>query len=203
MSFEIWLAFAAASAVLLALPGPTVLLVVSYSLSHGRRAMLATVAGVALGDFTAMTLSMLGLGALLAASATLFTAVKWAGAAYLVYLGIMLWRAPVPDADAVAEAPSMRPWRMLVHMWMVTTLNPKSLVFFVAFLPQFVDPGRPFRDQILVMGATFVAMAAANAALYGLLASRVRGALRRPTVRRTVNRVGGTALVSAGALTAS
>ena len=85
---EIWLAFAAASAVLLVIPGPTILLVVSYAMGQGWRTALPMAAGVALGDFTAMTLSMLGLGALLAASATVFTALKWIGAAYLVWLGV-------------------------------------------------------------------------------------------------------------------
>ena len=93
MSIELWLAFVAASAVLLAIPGPTVLLVISYALGHGKRSATATVAGVALGDFTAMTASMLGLGALLATSATLLTVMKWVGAAYLIYLGVKLWRA--------------------------------------------------------------------------------------------------------------
>jgi threonine/homoserine/homoserine lactone efflux protein len=88
MSFAHWLAFAAASAVLLAIPGPTVLLVISYALGHGRKAATAIVAGVALGDLTAMTASMLGLGALLATSAALFAALRWVGGAYLIYLGI-------------------------------------------------------------------------------------------------------------------
>src|SRR5215468_8524590 len=93
MTFEAWAAFTAASAVLLIIPGPTVLLVVSYALGQGWRTALPMAVGVALGDFTAMTLSMVGLGALLAASATLFTLLKWVGAVYLVYLGIKLWRA--------------------------------------------------------------------------------------------------------------
>src|SRR5258707_5391865 len=92
MTCECWAAFTAASAVLLIIPGPTVLLVVSYALGQGWRTALPMAIGVALGDFTAMTLSMLGLGALLAASATLFTALKWIGAAYLVWLGVKLWR---------------------------------------------------------------------------------------------------------------
>ncbi|MEZ5863113.1 MAG: LysE family translocator [Geminicoccaceae bacterium] len=100
MAFEIWLAFAAASAVLLAIPGPTIMLVVAYALGQGKRAAAATVAGVALGDFTAMTASLLGLGVLLATSATLFTILKLVGAAYLVYLGVRFWRAPVTAADA-------------------------------------------------------------------------------------------------------
>src|SRR5262249_56908541 len=93
MSIETWLAFAAASAVLLVIPGPTILLVISYALGRGLRTALPVALGVALGDFTAMTLSLLGLGALLAASALLFTVFKWIGAAYLVWLGIALWRA--------------------------------------------------------------------------------------------------------------
>ena len=93
MAFQTWMAFAAASAVLLVIPGPTILLVVSYALGQGWRTALPMAVGVALGDFTAMTLSMLGIGALLLASATIFTALKWLGAAYLVYLGIKLFRA--------------------------------------------------------------------------------------------------------------
>src|SRR3979490_1600622 len=109
MSFEAWAAFAAASTILLIIPGPTVLLVVSYALGQGWRTALPMAVGVALGDFTAMTLSMLGLGALLASSATLVTALKWIGAAYLVWLGVKLWRAgdrldAAPRTDAVSAA---------------------------------------------------------------------------------------------------
>ena len=107
MTLESWAAFTAASTVLLVIPGPTVLLVVSYALGQGWRTALPMAVGVALGDFTAMTLSMLGLGAVLAASATLFTTLKWVGAAYLVYLGVKLWRAggtldAAPRTDAVS-----------------------------------------------------------------------------------------------------
>src|SRR5271167_2776694 len=112
MALDHWLAFVAASAVLLAIPGPTVLLVISYALGHGRRSATSTVAGVALGDFTAMTASMLGLGALLATSAALFTGLKWVGAAYLVFLGIKLWRAPVAEAAIDAATPLARPGRI-------------------------------------------------------------------------------------------
>ena len=110
MSIETWLAFTAATAVLLVIPGPTILLVVSYALGQGMRTALPVAVGVALGDFTAMTLSMLGLGALLATSSLLFTVLKWAGALYLVWLGIQLWRAG-GTGDAVpirAHAPAPR-----------------------------------------------------------------------------------------------
>ena len=110
MSIEMWLAFALASAVLLAVPGPTIMLVVAYALGQGKRAAAATVAGVALGDFTAMTASLLGLGVLLATSATLFTALKLVGAAYLVYLGVRLWRSK-PELPEVEAAEAGRPVR--------------------------------------------------------------------------------------------
>jgi threonine/homoserine/homoserine lactone efflux protein len=202
MAVEIWLAFAAASAVLLAIPGPTVLLVVGYSLGQGKRAAVATTAGVALGDFTAMTASMLGLGLLLATSATLFTALKWLGAGYLVYLGIRLWRAPVA-ATAEAPLPAVSGRRMFGHTWLVTALNPKSIVFFVAFLPQFIDPARPLLGQLIVMEVTFLVLATVNATLYALLAAAARRGIRRPAVQRAVNRVGGSFLVGAGLLTAT
>ena len=139
MSFETWLAFAAASAVLLIIPGPTILLVISYGLGQGRRAAFPVAAGVALGDFTAMTLSMLGLGAVLATSAALFTVLKWIGGAYLIWLGVKLFGAG-GTFQGVEVGSGAAPAKMIAHAWIVTALNPKSITFFVAFLPQFLDP---------------------------------------------------------------
>ncbi len=204
MSFEHWLAFAAASAIMLAIPGPTILLVISYALGHGRRTTGATVAGVALGDFTAMTASMLGLGALLATSAAIFTVLKWVGAAYLVWLGIKLWRAPVAGADGLpaGAAPRERPLRIFAHAYVVTALNPKSIVFFVAFLPQFLDLSQPILPQMVIFEITFLVLATLNATTYALMASAARGTIRKPAVQRAVNRVGGSLLIGAGVLTA-
>ena len=205
MSVEHWLAFCAASAILLAIPGPTVLLVISYALGHGRKAALATVAGVTLGDFTAMTASMLGLGALLATSATIFTLLKWIGAAYLVYLGIKLWRAPVAAGDGgeePADLPKEKPGRIFAHAYLVTALNPKSLVFFVAFLPQFLDVTGPVAVQLAVFEFTFLVLAAVNASLYAVLAAMARRQVRKPRVQRIVNRTGGSLMIGAGVLAA-
>jgi threonine/homoserine/homoserine lactone efflux protein len=200
MTFESWAAFTAASAVLLIIPGPTVLLVVSYALGQGWRTVLPMTVGVALGDFTAMTLSMLGLGALLATSATLFTILKWVGAAYLVYLGIRLWRAggtldAAPRTDAVSAA------KMLGHAWLVTALNPKSITFFVAFLPAFLDPQADFLTQMAVFETTFLVLAFANAFGYALVAARARGFVTNPRAIGVVNKVGGGVLIGAGAAT--
>ena len=202
MSFETWIAFVAASAVLLVIPGPTILLVVSYALGQGWRAALPTAAGVALGDFTAMTLSMLGIGALLAASATLFTALKLAGAAYLIWLGIKLWRAGgTLDAKPVTERTEAG--KMLAHAWLVTALNPKSITFFVAFLPQFLDRTGDFWMQMLIFETTFLTLAFANALGYGIIASRARGLVRNERVIRGFNRTGGSLLIGAGLVTAT
>jgi threonine/homoserine/homoserine lactone efflux protein len=200
MTFEAWATFTAASAILLVIPGPIVLLVVSYALGQGWRTALPMAVGVALGDFTAMTLSMLGLGALLAASATLFTILKWLGAAYLVYLGVKLWRAgstlrAAPRTDAVSAA------RMLGHAWLVTALNPKSITFFVAFLPTFLDPRADFLTQMLVFETTFLVLAFANALTYALVAARARGLVANPRAIGVINKVGGGLLVGAGAAT--
>ncbi|GLS33940.1 Threonine/homoserine/homoserine lactone efflux protein [Mesorhizobium albiziae] len=202
MSFETWAAFAAASAVLLVIPGPTILLVVSYALGQGWRTALPMAVGVALGDFTAMTLSMLGIGALLMTSATVFTVLKWIGAAYLVYLGVKLFRAggafdAKPRTDAASAA------KMMGHAWLVTALNPKSITFFVAFLPQFLDHSADFLTQMLIFEATFLALAFANAFGYALAASRARNVVRNPRAIGIFNKTGGTLLVGAGIATAA
>lgn len=200
MSFETWLAFVAASTILVVIPGPTILLVVSYALGRGWKTAFPMAVGVALGDFTAMTLSMLGIGALLATSATVFTVLKWIGAAYLVWLGVKLWRsggslAAEPRQDAASSL------KMLGHAWLVTALNPKSITFFVAFLPQFLDPKGDFWMQMAIFEATFLTLAFANAFGYALVASRARKAVRDPRTIGVVNKIGGSMLIGAGVAT--
>jgi threonine/homoserine/homoserine lactone efflux protein len=199
VTLEAWLAFAGASVALLLIPGPTVLLVISNALSQGRRVAVATAAGVALGDAVAMTASLLGLGALVMASATLFTALKWAGALYLIYLGLRLLLsraepAPLPAADAGRGAAFRR-------AALVTVLNPKSIVFFMAFVPQFLDPAAALAPQFAVLVATFVGLAALNALAFALLADRLRDRIGRPSVTAALSRLGGGALVAMGTAT--
>src|ERR1044072_4900808 len=205
MTLSLWLAFVAASSILLVIPGPTVLLVVSYALGQAWRTALPMASGVALGDFTAMTLSMLGLGALLAASASLFTVLKWIGAGHLLLVrgqaggggggrpGAPLEAAPRTDAVSAAK--------MLGHAWLVTALNPKSITFFVAFLPAFLDPQADFLTQMLVFEPTFLLLAFANAFTYALVASRARGLVANPRAIRIINRTGGGLLIGAGVAT--
>jgi len=179
MSLEIYITYVFATTLILVIPGPTIILVVSQAVTHGRNSVVPLAAGVVFGDFTAMTLSLLGLGAIMSASATLFTLFKWIGALYLIYLGINLWRAN-PESGSIQNG----------------TKN------FVAFLPQFISPNEPVFNQLLLLGGTFLFLALVNAALYALFASQLREAIRKTSVRRWFNRCGGTALIGAGIFTA-
>ncbi|MFO6464672.1 LysE family translocator [Jannaschia sp. KMU-145] len=202
MDPTLWLTFVAASAALLAIPGPTILLVLSYALAQGRRVAVASAAGVALGDLIAMTASLAGLGALVLASATLFTVLKWLGAAYLVWMGIKLWRSAGTARLGDVTTGTVTPRAVFGHAALVTALNPKSIVFFIAFVPQFLRPAEPLIPQFAILIATFVTLATLNALLYALLADRMRAGLRRPAVLRALTRAGGGALIAMGAVTA-
>ncbi len=204
MEIETWLAFASASIALLMLPGPTILLIVSYAISHGRRVALATVAGVALGDLIAMTTSLVGLGALVLASATLFTMLKWVGAIYLVYLGVKLFRsAPSARLDTLGDARETDPFKVFLHAATVTALNPKSIVFFIAFVPQFTVPQAALVPQFAILIGTFVGFAAVNALVFALLGDRLRRQIARPAVLSMLTRLGGGTLVAMGIATAA
>jgi threonine/homoserine/homoserine lactone efflux protein len=198
LSIEIWLAFVAASAVLLIIPGPTILTVISYSMAHGRRANVPLVAAVALGDSTALAVSLLGLGALLAASAFWFTVVKWAGGLYLLYLGFKLLRAGAASAELAAPAAPGSRWRLFANTWLVTALNPKGIVFFVAFLPQFIRPGEAVARQLWILALTFVVMATLNATLYAVFAAAARRLLSSARAQRRFHLAGGSLLSAAG-----
>jgi len=200
--FDLWLTFAAATFVVLVIPGPTILLVISYALTQGRRVAVATALGVALGDLIAVSASMLGLGAIMLTSAWAFTVLKWIGAAYLVFLGIKLLRSPpyLGDLTTPVQTPAKR---IFGHAAMVTALNPKGIIFIIAFVPQFLSPALPALPQFLTMAVTFVAMGAINALAYALLADQLRMRIRRPSVLTVMNRVGGVALITMGLLTAT
>ena len=198
MSIQLWFAFVAASAVLLVIPGPTILTVISYSMAHGRRANGPLVAAVALGDSTALVVSLLGLGALLATSAFWFTFVKWAGGLYLLYLGIKLLRAGISATALAAPAVPGSRWKLFANTYLVTALNPKGIVFFVAFLPQFINPNAGVAQQLWVLAVTFVVMATLNATLYAVFAGSARKALSSPRAQRRFNVAGGSLLSVAG-----
>ena len=202
MTFEIWFAFALASTVLLAIPGPTVMIVVSYAMGRGKGSAWSTVPGVALGDFVAMTISLLGAGAVLATSATMFNALKLVGACYLIWLGIQLWRSE-PDPDQISHIKAASDGRrMFFNSFAVTALNPKSIVFFVAFVPQFIVTGAPLGPQFVILITTFVTLAAVNVFLWAVLVGFMRSKFQKPETLKLLNRLGGSFLIGAGMFTA-
>ena len=203
MSIEVWAAFAAAATVVLVVPGPTIILVAGQAMSHGKKSVFPLVAGVTAGDFAAMTLSLLGMGAVLAASAALFSALKLFGALYLVYLGLKLFRS-TPGENRIGPSEARKDgFSLFRKAFVVTSLNPKSIVFFVAFLPQFVDTAQPVLPQLLVLGGTFLTLGTINAAIYGILAGHFREKIAKKGPGVWLNRCGGTVLIGAGVFTAA
>lgn len=200
MSLSLWLAFIAASSVLLIIPGPTILTVISYSIAHGRRANLPLIAGVALGDSTALALALLGLGALLATSAWWFTLIKWAGGLYLIWLGARMLLARGQSLGSASAPIAFSGWRLFANTWLVTALNPKGMIFFVAFLPQFVDPARGnAAAQTALLGTLFAAQTVLIFGALGWYAGTVGGWLRgRPAVGRWLDRATGVLFIGLG-----
>ncbi len=205
MLFGTWLAYAIAAFVIIIIPpGPTILLVVTQSMAQGIKAAIPLVVGVFFGDLIAMLGSMFGLGLLIATSATLFSVVKFVGALYLVYLGISLWRVPISgDETGEVKVKEASPWHLGRQAFLVTVLNPKGIVFFLAFLPQFVNPQNTMVPQLTILGTTFLVIAVVNAGAYAVMAARMSRLFKQPSVRRKFNRIGGTALVGAGLVTAA
>ncbi len=203
MTIEVWAAFALAAAVILVIPGPTIILVVTQAITHGRKSVIPLVIGVMCGDFAAMTLSLLGLGAILSVSVTLFAILKWIGAGYLFYLGIRLWRSDPEKAKTALSDGTVSGRSLLKSSFAVTALNPKSIAFFVAFLPQFVNPREPAAMQLLILGATFVSMAGINAGIYAVFAGQLREKMHSIHARKWFNRCGSGALIGAGIFTAA
>ncbi|MFM2066395.1 MAG: hypothetical protein RLZZ584_1304 [Pseudomonadota bacterium] len=203
------LAFLAASLALALTPGPGVLYIVARTLAEGRASGLASVAGVALGNFANALLAAFGVAALLAVSALAFELLKWAGAAYLVWLGVQQWRNPPASTEAAAQLAAATPhaaatarqaWREGV---VVALLNPKTTLFFAAFLPQFMTPGGHAVAQSVTLGGLFVAIATVTDSAYVLLAALVAPRLAR--ARRAQvwgRRAAGSAFIGLGLLTA-
>jgi len=200
MTLPVYLAFIAAAAFLLIIPGPTVLMLVGYGLSEGRKSVWALVTGVALGDAVALACSVAGLGAVLAASAAAFTILKYIGAVYLLYLGVSMIRS----GNAVASTQvASTTGKKFAHAFAVTAANPKCILFFVAFLPQFVSHDSPAGPQFLLLGVTFVMLSALNATIYSYLSGTAGGRIQSPQVMRRLKRFGGGVMIGAGLLTAA
>lgn len=201
MHFETWLLFAGASFVIGIIPGPGVTTIVGHALSGGHRQALAAVFGAALGSAVAMSLSLAGAGALLAASDAAFNILKWAGSIYLIGLGLFTIRSTLGPGR---EKPAGKPQHM--SFWgtaAVTLFNPKTLVFFVAFVPGFIAKDAAFLPQAALLIATFTAIVLVTDTAYALAASGAAGAVKGPRFQRWAKRAGGGSLIGAGLVTAS
>lgn len=197
------LAFVGASLVLALTPGPAVVYIIARTLAQGRASGLASVLGVALGNLGNAVGAALGLAALFAVSSAAFTVVKWAGAAYLVYLGVRMWRAAPARLAPGPQAPAQAARRVFRDGFVVALLNPKTTLFFAAFLPQFLDAQGSPLAQTLALGGVFVGIAACTDLIYvglaGLLAPRLGRATRHAMWG---NRLAGTSFIGLGLLTA-
>jgi threonine/homoserine/homoserine lactone efflux protein len=188
MSFELYAAFVFATVVLILIPGPNVALIVANSMTHGARYGLMTVAGTSCAMVLQLAATVLGLGGLLALLAGWFEWVRWLGVAYLVYLGIAAWRGPAADLAATrAQAGSMR--AMFMRGFVVSLTNPKTLLFYSAFLPQFVSPGADKTFQLMLLAASFLLIATMLDSGWALLADKSRGVLG--VSGRLLNRITG------------
>jgi threonine/homoserine/homoserine lactone efflux protein len=194
-------AFLLASLVLAVTPGPVVIYVVTRSLVQGRRSGLVSVAGVALGNLGNALAASVGLAALFAISSIAFSVIKYAGAFYLVYLGVQMLRAsPVENSMAIPATVSLK--RVFRDGFVVALLNPKTTVFFAAFLPQFLSAGGPPMVQGMVLGSLFVAIATITDSAYALAAGAAAPVLRGNVIRRIGRRLGGGVFIGLGVFTA-
>ncbi len=203
MEFSTWLAFFAASWAISISPGAGAVAAMSAGLNHGFVRGYFTTFGLVLGIWTQILVVGVGLGALVAASSTAFLVVKWAGVAYLVWLGIAQWRAPAVPLAAQAEGVGNVTRRsMVMRAWLINTINPKGTVFLLAVVPQFLDLHQPLMAQYLTIAATLAFTDLVVMAGYTALAARVLGALKSESHIRAMNRSFGSLFVLAGTLLA-
>jgi threonine/homoserine/homoserine lactone efflux protein len=204
MSFATWLLYVAAVVVLTVTPGPSVLMCISTSVNLGARKALIASLGSTSAIVIIMALSALGLGAALTASESLFTVLKWLGAAYLAYLGITSLFSSATNIAVSGSVDASTKGRLFAQGFLVGASNPKALLFFGALFPQFITPGAPQLPQFLVLGGTFVFFELLWLTAYALSASRAKRWLQQPHRARLFNRSAGLVfLVAAGLLASS
>jgi threonine/homoserine/homoserine lactone efflux protein len=194
MNWHLFSAFLLITAVLVVVPGPIVTLVIATGASRGIRAAMQTVVGTTLGNAVLLACIALGLNWILKTSAEVFEYVRWIGAAYLVWLGIQAWRHAESKSEAAPPGAHVHAWRGFV----VAITNPKTIAFFTAFLPQFIDPALPVARQLIVMCAVTVVLAGALDAVWGIAAGFGRAFLMKPRQNRWLARLSGIVLIGGG-----
>jgi len=195
MDLNTWLIYLLAATGLSLSPGPNGLLALTHGALHGRSRALFTIFGGAFGFIAVIALSISGIGALLTASLVWLTVMKWVGGAYLVWLGIQVWRSPPIGFEIHGSAESRSGWSLFRQGALSALTNPKGLLFFVAFLPQFIDPARSLFAQFVIMAGTFAAIEIATEMLIAGMAHRISPWLR---VGRRFNQACGGMFVAIG-----
>lgn len=203
MPLDTWLLYVVAVFVLTVTPGPSVLMCVTHGVNHGARRTFFSAIGSVTAVVGIMACSAVGLGAVLAASETVFNGIKWFGVAYLLYVGITTLRSTRADFELPAQAPAEAGrLGLYVKGLLVGASNPKALLFFTAFFPQFIDPAAAQLPQFLVLGATFVGFELFWLMFYASFASRIGPWLRVRGRAKWFNRLSGTVFIGAAALLA-
>jgi threonine/homoserine/homoserine lactone efflux protein len=198
MQIETWLTFITVVFVFAIIPGPTVILVMGQAISYGRKSVTPLVAGVLCGDFVAMSLSLAGLGAILATSSTLYTILKWFGVVYLIYLGIKTWREEPKSESLQFKDSDKSNLEMFRSSFLVTALNPKDIIFFVAFLPQFVSPTSDAMPQFIILMITFLSVISITITSFAIFAGRLRNRIQSYRAKKLFNKAGSCSLIGAG-----
>lgn len=196
MELNVYLAFVVATAIMIALPGPSVLLTVAHSISFGWQNALSTVAGATAGIAVQLIVAAIGLTSLLNVVAEAFEWLRWAGAAYLVYLGIKQWRSASEPLQV--DTSSVSKTNLFVQGLVITIPNPKSLIFIAAFLPQFIDAARPLGLQFTLIVPTFLVITFTVTSAWAVIAGNVRGFLQRQRRFQSVLRTAGGLMIIAG-----
>lgn len=196
MELNVYLAFVVATTIMIALPGPSVLLTVAHSLSFGRQHALSTVAGATMGIAVQLVVAAIGLSSLLNLIGDAFEWLRWAGAAYLVYLGIKQYRSA--SESLAVDTSSVSKTNLFVQGLVITIPNPKSLIFIAAFLPQFIDAARPLGLQFAIIVPTFLMITFTVTAVWAVIAGNLSGFLRSQRAFQSVLRTAGGLMVIAG-----
>ena len=198
MEFGTWVLYAAAAVGLSLTPGPNGLLALTHGALYGTKKTLATIFGGLLGFAAVIGMSMFGIGALLQASADLLTVLKWLGGAYLVWLGIQVWRSEPLGVASPSGKPESKSSQLFSQGFLSAVTNPKGILFFVAFLPQFIDPNSSLFLQFVIMAATFVFVEFWYELMVAALADRIQPWLKK--VGKNFNRVFGSVFMAIGVL---
>ena len=196
MDPNLYFAFVVATAIMIFLPGPSVILTVAHGVSFGWRRALVTVAGATVGVGVQLAVATIGLVSVLEVVADAFEWLRWAGAAYLVYLGFRQWRSA--DVARDLEAPAATRKGLFVQGLIITIPNPKSLIFIAAFLPQFLDPARPLATQLAIIVPTFLVITFVVTGVWAVAAGHARRFLSSSRARRVMARVSGGLMMTAG-----